>query len=195
MELIKPSISIVSITPDALKHMERAGRTCYKSEEKITLSDESAISFIQMILNRGHETILEHCSATVRIICDRGVTHEIVRHRIASYSQESTRFCNYGKIGVKFIIPVDFILDEDDLNLLQVIENHYNKCLTNGRTPQQARYFLPNGLKTEIVMTANFREWRYFFTKRCAKDAHPQMQEVANMIQEVIRKLVPLVFD
>jgi thymidylate synthase (FAD) len=193
MELIKPSATVEFITPNALQLIELAGRTCYKSEDKIT--DGSAEKFVRMILDRGHETVIEHCYATVRFICDRGVTHEIVRHRIASFSQESTRYCNYGKIGIKFIIPCDFELDHNDMRILGDIEAHYNKCIRDGRTPQQARYFLPNGLKTEIVMTANFREWRWFFLKRDDKAAHPQMQEVASDLHNQFRTLVPIIFD
>lgn len=193
MELIKPSVVIEFITPDALQLIERAGRTCYKSEDRIT--DTSAEAFVRMIINRGHETVLEHCTATVRFICDRGVTHEMVRHRIASFSQESSRYCNYGKLGVKFIIPCDFDLTEDDLIFLRDCERQYNSCLEMGRSPQQARYFLPNGLKTEIVMTANFREWRWFFQKRDDAAAHPQMQEVARDLHNQLRAIVPVVFD
>lgn len=193
MELIKPEVSIEFITPNALQLIERAGRTCYKSEDKIT--EDSAEKFVRMIIDRGHETVLEHATATVRFICDRGVTHEIVRHRIASFSQESTRYCNYGKLGVRFIIPCDFDLNEDDMIFLRDCERQYNSCLEQGRTPQQARYFLPNGLKTEIVMTANFREWRWFFLKRDDSAAHPQMREVASDLHNQFRKAVPIIFD
>jgi len=194
MLLVKPSIKILNIsTEDALQMIEVAGRTCYKSEDKITA--DSAPKFVEMVMKRGHESVIEHVNTTVRIICDRGVTHEIVRHRLASYSQESTRFCNYGKLGIRFIIPCDFELDQDDVRLLQAIEDHYNNCLSNGRTPQQARYFLPNGLKTEIVMTANLREWRHFFKLRTSAAAHPQMREVAIMLLEEMKRLIPVIFD
>lgn len=193
MKFIKPSVDLLYINKEALQLIEIAGRTCYKSEDKITI--DSNLKFVEMILKRGHDSVLEHASATVRFICDRGVTHEIVRHRIASYSQESTRYCDYGKMGIKFIIPCDFDLDDEDIELLQRIEDHYNKCLVNGRTPQQARYFLPNGLKTEIVMTANLREWRHFFKLRTSKAAHPQMREVAKIAYDLIHQEIAIIFD
>lgn len=180
-----------------LKAIEIAGRTCYKSETEIT--DDSALAFVKKIIKNGHHSVLEHESISVRFICDRGVTHEIVRHRIASYSQESTRFCNYGmgRFGnqVTYVLPT-FELDEDDLNLLAAIEKHYIKCIENGRTAQEARYFLPNGLKTEIVMTCNLREWRHFFTLRAAsKAAHPQMRASAIPLLAEFKALIPIVFD
>lgn len=192
MELVQPSVEILSITPDALKVIELAGRVCYKSEDKIT--EESSASFVAKIKKLGHMSVLEHAVFTARFICDRGVTHEIVRHRLASYSQESTRYCNYGKLGVKFIIPCDFVLTEDDLIFLRDCERQYNYCIEQGRTPQQARYFLPNGLKTEIVMTANLREWLHFFTLRTSIKAHPQMREVADMLLAQIQRLLPEIF-
>lgn len=193
MELIKPSVKVESVTFNALQLIEIAGRTCYKSEDKIT--NDSSLKFVEMILKRGHDSVLEHAVATMRFICDRGVTHEIVRHRLASYSQESTRYCNYGKIGVKFMVPSDFELNYIDKRLLEAIELHYNLCLTAGRTPQQARYFLPNGLKTEIVMTANFREWRHFFKLRTSSAAHPDMRFVAKMAYEQLKEHVKVIFD
>ena len=194
MRLIKPSHEILFISPKPLKTIEAAGRTCYKSEDKIT--EGSAEKFVRMIIKRGHHSVIEHTYMSVRFICDRGVTHEIVRHRLAAYSQESTRYCNYGKIGVSFIIPKDFKLDYDDLKLLNLIENHYNKCLNEKRrSPQQARYFLPNGLKTEIVMTANLREWMHIFKLRTSKAAHPQMRELMIPLLEKMKTLVPVIFD
>jgi thymidylate synthase (FAD) len=195
MELIQPSFEI--LTPQdqldgILKRLEAAGRTCYKSEDKIT--DVSAEAFIKKIIKLGHETVLEHEVISARVICDRGVSHEIVRHRLASYSQESTRYCNYGKIGIKFIIP-EFTLSEDDIYFLGLIEDHYNRCLKRGYSPQQARYFLPNGLKTEIVMTLNLRAWRHFFSLRTPVAAHPQMRQLAIPMQVAFRAKVPIVFD
>jgi thymidylate synthase (FAD) len=175
-----------------LDAIERAGRTCYKSEDRIT--EDSAERFVASIIKRGHESVLEHQSISVRIITDRGVSHEIVRHRLASYSQESTRYCNYGGC-VQFINPVDFEFDEVDLAFLKAIEAYYSHCLELGRTPQQARYFLPNGTKTEIVMTANLREWRHFFRLRTSKAAHPQMRALAIDMLRVFKAAVPVVFD
>lgn len=149
-----------------------------------------------MVVKRGHHSVIEHAIMSIRFICDRGVTHEIVRHRLAAYSQESTRYCNYSKIDISFIIPGDFKLDSDDLELLELIEDHYNKCLNEKhRSPQQARYFLPNGLKTEIVMTCNLREWMHVFKLRCSKAAHPQMRELMIPLLEEVKTLVPIIFD
>lgn len=108
MQIIKPSFVIEDRVDgeEMLKKIERAGRTCYKSEERIT--EDSARKFVKKILESGHESVLEHEKVTVRVICDRGVTHEIVRHRIGSYSQESTRYCNYGTKGIKVIEPLFF---------------------------------------------------------------------------------------
>src|SRR3990172_10190907 len=181
---------------EILQKIERAGRTCYKSEGRIT--DDSAKTFVANMLKSGHHSVIEHHNITVRIITDRGVTHEIVRHRLVSYSQESTRYCNYadaGKLGISFICPEGFCLDHDDLALLQAVEHHYNQCIQNGRSPQQARYFLPNGLKTEIVMTANLREWRHFFTLRASPNAHPQMAALAKDMLLGFRAVVPVLFD
>lgn len=197
MKVIKPSIKIMT-TEDyesMIKRIELAGRTCYKSEENV--KEDSAERFIMAIMNKNHESVLEHASVTARVICDRGVTHEIVRHRIASYSQESTRYCNYA--GDKFgnqITVIDIaggfdydMAKENDRAKYEVwskamksAEKAYFEMLKLGATPQEARSVLPNSLKTEIVMTMNVRAWRNFFKLRCAKDAHPQMREVAEMI-------------
>ena len=194
MKLIKPGHKILFISPKPLEIIEAAGRTCYKSEDKITKG--SAEKFVKMVVKRGHHSVIEHAIMSIRFICDRGVTHEIVRHRLAAYSQESTRYCNYSKIDISFIIPGDFKLDSDDLELLELIEDHYNKCLNEKhRSPQQARYFLPNGLKTEIVMTCNLREWMHVFKLRCSKAAHPQMRELMIPLLEEVKTLVPIIFD
>lgn len=216
MLLVKPSAEILRITTDALELIEIAGRTCYKSENSIT--NDSSQKFTQMLLKRGHESVLEHATATVRFICDRGVTHEIVRHRLASYSQESTRYCDYNGGHVAFIIPPwcrfrpgEASLSTDDLALstinsmvdpdsfwlysMQVAENNYKKLRKLGWRPEQVRSILPNSLKTEIVMTANFREWRHFFKLRTSPAAHPQMREVAVPLLLSMKEKVPVLFD
>lgn len=179
---------------EILQRLELAGRTCYKSEDKITLF--SARSFVEKIIKSGHHSVLEHESISVRFICDRGVTHEIVRHRLAAYSQESTRYCNYGKIGITFVIPSDFFLDPEDIAFLTLVEQYYNKCLNEKkRTPQQARYFLPSGLKTEIVWTANLREWRHILKLRTSKAAHPDMRALMIPVLEEFKEKLPVVFN
>ena len=203
MKIINPSVILEDeIDGQAiLKKLERIGRTCYKSEGNI--KEDSAEKFVKNIMNRNHMSVIEHESISVRIICDRGVTHEIVRHRIASYSQESTRYCNYSndKFGneLTFIKPCFFEEGSKGYEIwkksMQNIENEYMELIEVGAKPQEARSILPNSIKTEIVMTMNLREWRHFFKLRCDKAAHPQTREIANMILEEFRKEIPVVFD
>lgn len=209
MKLVKPSFEILEATDISL--IEKAGRTCYKSEEKIT--KDSAAEFVKMLDKRGHRAMLEHSFASVRVICDRGVTHEIVRHRLFAYAQESTRYCDYSKDkfgGVTFILPpwvdckldlgVNYVHPNLDIhstadaawmNQMLAAETCYLRLLEEGWTPQQARAVLPNSLKTEIVISGNFREWQHFFTLRTAKAAHPQMREIAIPICEEFEKRIP----
>jgi len=203
MKIIKPYFIIEStIDNDSmLKHIEKAGRTAYKSEDKIT--EDSASKFIHMIMNRGHLSVIEHSCITVRIICDRGVSHEIVRHRIASYTQESTRYCNYakGKFGNEITVIEPCFWNQKDekykiwKETVSNIETNYNKLISLGATPQEARSILPNSLKTEIVMTMNLREWLHFFELRTAKGAHPQMREIAIPLLREFQKKLPIIFS
>lgn len=220
MKIIKPYIEILDNIDGIkiLKNIEKYGRTCYKSEDKIT--EDSCKKFVKEKVDRGHGSVIEHEKITVRVVCDRGVTHEIVRHRIGSYSQESTRYCNYtkGKFGgeLTFIEPCFWKennklkeqVDLDDYSrciaetkedlwmyALQICEFVYEELIDNGATPQEARSVLPNSLKTEIIITYNLREWRHFFKLRCAKDAHPQMREVALMILKEFKEKIPIIFD
>jgi len=203
MKIIKPSVEIIDkiVPEEMIKKIELCGRVCYKSEDRITA--ESGTKFIMNLIKRGHESVLEHASFTVRFICDRGVTHEIVRHRLASYSQESTRYCNYSKGDfdgqITFIKPM--FLDEksegyaiwEDVCLMA--EDRYFKMLNFGCSPQEARAVLPNSLKTELMMTANIREWRHFLKLRTSPAAHPQMREVADMLLEQVNLILPVFFD
>lgn len=202
MKIIKPSIEIITpIDRDyILKHLERCGRTCYKSEDKIT--EDSASKFVSMIKKRKHDSVLEHIAITVKVICDRGVTHEIVRHRIGcSYSQESTRYCNYGKdkFGgeITFIRPPNLSTQEyiSWTKVMETAEEEYLKMISLGTSPQIARSVLPNSLKTEIVMTLNLRAWLHFFDLRCAEAAHPQMREIADMIKKEFIEQLPEIFS
>lgn len=202
MKIIKPSIDI--LTPidgtEILKHIELCGRVCYKSEEKI--SEGSAETFIANIIKRGHEAVLEHYDITVKFICDRGVSHEIVRHRLASYCQESTRYCNYSKEGfgkeITVIAPCYLEPGTEGWSLWQLsctqAEKAYFDLLNWGCTPQEARAVLPNSLKTEVVMTANIREWRHFLKLRTSRAAHPQMREVAILLRAELERLLPGLF-
>lgn len=208
MRLIKPSAEILNVTLLPLQLIEEAGRTCYKSGDKITSGSHR--SFAQMLIKRGHESVLEHASATVRFICDRGVSHEIVRHRLASYSQESTRYCDYNGGHVAFVIPpwcedvhpgayeyhyAHVGASQPWFTAVQVAEQAYQDLRAAGWRPEQARSVLPNSLKTELVMTANLREWRHFFRLRCSAAAHPQMREVTLPLLGLMQAEVPIVFD
>lgn len=203
MQIISPSFQFLEpVQGEAiLKRIERAGRVCYKSEGNIT--EDSAERFIGNLIKRGHESVLEHEKLTVSVICDRGVTHELVRHRIASYSQESTRYCNYSneKFGRELTFIKPCFWPEDDgrysiwKNQMRQIENTYLQLIDSGATPQEARSILPNSLKTEIVVTMNMREWRHFFRLRTAPAAHPQMREIACLILAGFQAGIPVLFD
>lgn len=199
MEIIKPCFVVESEIDGELilKNIERYGRTCYKSECRIT--KDSARRFVEMILKSGHESVIEHEKVTVRVICDRGVTHEIVRHRIASYSQESTRYCNYKSRGAQVIEPFFFVGDDKKYQIwlaaMKFCEDSYNALIEAGASPQEARSVLPNSLKTEIVITYNLREWRHFFRLRCSKRAHPQMREISIPLLREFKRRIPIIFD
>ena len=177
--------------------IERAGRTAYKSEDKITI--DSSVPFIAKIIKLGHEAVLEHASFSVRFITDRGVTHELVRHRLCAYTQESTRYCNYGNMGMVFVEPVfwskDSLSYKQWLTHMEVCEVVYLQLLTNGATPQEARTVLPNSLKTDIVCTANIREWRHIMRLRTAKSAHPQMRALMIPLLVELREKLPALFN
>lgn len=184
-----------------LKRIETIGRICYKSEDKIT--ESSAKEFIKKLLKRGHESVIEHEKISVKIICDRGVSHELVRHRIASYSQESTRYCNYfkDKFGNELTLIKPYFWNDDIqkyniwVETMQTIEQNYNKLIEMGAKPEEARSILPNSLKTEIIVTMNLRQWRHFFKLRAAPNAHPQMREVSIPLLNKMKTIIPVIFD
>lgn len=187
-----------------LRMIEKAGRTCYKSEDKIT--HESASKFVRNIVKHGHEAMLEHANLTVRFVVDRGVSHELVRHRVASFAQESTRYCNYSqdKFGKEITFIKPFFLKKgseaykDWESACSSAESCYMLMLDDGCTPEEARCVLPNSLKTEVVMTANMREWKHFFRLRALGETgkpHPQMQEVALPLLHDLQKYLPEIFD
>ncbi|MCI8378673.1 MAG: FAD-dependent thymidylate synthase [Lachnospiraceae bacterium] len=207
MKIIKAGYEILTAISEGgieeLQHIEKIGRVCYKSEDKITADGESAKKFVKMIIGRGHEAMIEHSSLSVKFTVDRGVSHELVRHRIASFAQESTRYCNYSKDkfdnGVTFIKPFFFKDDSERytawLSAMDVAEQSYLKLLELDATPQEARSVLPNSTKTEIIITANYREWRNFFKLRTAKAAHPQMREVTIPLLAELKNKLPIIFD
>jgi thymidylate synthase (FAD) len=206
MKIIEQSVLL--LTPingnEILKHIELCGRVCYKSEDLIT--KDSAKKFVKGLIKKGHESVLEHYSVTVKMITNRGVTHELVRHRIASYSQESTRYCAYNKD--KFGNELTFI-DEKALKpktadyvcwtlAMAFIEKIYFQLLKHDVTAQIARSILPNCLKTEIVLTTNLRQWRHLFNVRykgLTGQPHPQMKEVMGLILKEFKKEIPVIFD
>lgn len=204
MKIIPASFEILDMASgsEILKKIELAGRTCYKSEDKIT--ENSAEDFVRRIIIRGHESVLEHASATVRIIADRGFLAEISRHRVGiSLSVESSRYCNYSKdkFGKEItVIKPCFWKEYTSLyqywySAMRHVENIYLGMLIQGATPQEARSVLPNSLKTEIVITANMREWRHIFKMRCDKAAHPQMREIMIPLLQEFHRRVPVLFD
>jgi thymidylate synthase (FAD) len=198
--IVKPSAELLWITPNAEQMIELGGRTCYKSEDKIT--PDSAIKFVKKIRSLQHHSVLEHGVASFKFVCDRGVTHEMVRHRLASYSQESTRYCNYSKCkfgGEIKVIEPPFKKPESIVVWEAItgrIEYAYMKLLEFGESPQMARSILPNCLKTEIVMTCNFREWLHVFALRSSKNkrAHPQIREVMDIAQDILIEQCPAIF-
>lgn len=203
MRIINPSFEIINRPNghEVLRHLELCGRVCYKSEDAI--SDESAERLIRMMLERGHESPIEHFSVSVRIICDRGVSHEWVRHRIASFSQESTRYCNYqkSKFGSELTFIRPYFAEEGSKlfdiwkSSMQQAETAYFEMLNCGAKPEDARSVLPNSLKTEFICTMNLREWRHFFRLRCAPAAHPAMREISISLLHEFQKMIPVLFD
>lgn len=203
MRVIKPYAEILNDLngSDILKHIELCGRVCYKSEDKIT--NESSLDFVKKIIKNGHEAVIEHYSFSVRFVCDRGVSHEIVRHRTASFAQESTRYVNYanGVYGgnLTFIKPLFWEDGSDQYvdwkSACLIAEQHYNDLIEKGAKPQEARSVLPNSIKTEIIMTANLREWRHFFKLRTSIAAHPQMREITVPLLEQLKQTIPVIFD
>ena len=214
MKLIKPSYKILTDLNEVPKIIERAGRCCYKSEEKI--KEGTADPFCKMLIGRGHESVIEHASMMVKFTIDRGVSHEMVRHRLCSFSQESTRYCNYsptGKVGeMVFIIPPWVDIEEGNYasyeppsslsfadthwyRSMQYAEDTYNHLIAAGWKPEQARSVLPNSLKTELIVTANMREWRHIFKLRTAEAAHPQMREIMIPLSQECKKLLPCIFE
>lgn len=203
MKIIEPGFRFMHLPEGefVLRHLELAARTCYKSEDKA--GPESARKLLARIVHHGHDSVLEHIAVTVRIVCDRGVTHELVRHRMCSFSQESTRYANYAqdKFGREITVIRPFFWNEDDARYalwreaMQACEHAYLALIDAGASPQEARSVLPNSLKTEIVTTANIREWRHIFKLRCDKAAHPQMRQLMLPLLGAFHARVPLLFD
>ncbi|MGB9847950.1 MAG: FAD-dependent thymidylate synthase [Minisyncoccia bacterium] len=200
MQIIEPSFEIVTYLEreSILKKIERAGRIAHKSEDRIT--PESAEDFVRRLIKMGHESVLEHVEISVIIICDRGVSHELVRHRIASYTQESTRYCDYQKKGELIFIKPCFLQEGTKEykiweKAMKAAEEFYFNLRKHGLKPEEARSVLPNSLKTEVFVTANLREWRHIFALRCSPASHPQMREIMIPLLYVFQNRLKPVFD
>ena len=203
MRIVEPSVKIITpIDGQAiLRHIEQVGRVCYKSEDKIVAG--YAEDFVRAVIKRGHEAVIEHFSITVKFITDRGISHEIVRHRLASYAQESTRYCNYSKDKfsreITVIRPVDIAEGapefEDWKEAMETAEKAYFKLLEDGCKPQTARSVLPTCVKTELLATMNLRELRHFIKLRASAAAHPDIRILAKNLLKQLKAQIPVVFD
>jgi thymidylate synthase (FAD) len=186
-----------------LKNLERIGRNAYKSEHNI--NEYSAEKFIRTIIALGHESVIEHEIISVRFICDRGISHELVRSRIASYTQESSRYCNYSKDKFNNKIAVIrpfFWNNKVSFYKYKIWEEACENCakayfnlLELGASPEEARSVLPNSLKTDVIATMNLRQWRHFLKLRTSQKAHPQMREITIPLLKEFKKLLPIIFD
>ena len=203
MRIIKPKVEILTpIDGQAiLKHIEQVGRVCYKSEDHI--NEESAEKFVAGIIKSGHEAVIEHFNITVKFVTDRGISHEIVRHRVASYAQESTRYCNYSKDKfdneITVVKPADIKVGTTTYaywkDAMCYAEKEYFALLDLGCKPQIARAVLPTCTKTELMMTANLREWRHFIRLRGSAAAHPDIRILAKELLRQFKEQIPVVFD
>lgn len=202
MKIIEPIIEIENVNyKRIMKNLERACRTCYRSEDKIT--DESYKTLLKNCINRGHESILEHEKITIQMVCDIGVYKDLTRHRIASFSIESTRYCNYGKDKfdnqIKFIKPVNM---EENTELYtewkeacENIEKHYIKMAKLGATPDQMRMILPHSTAALVTMTANVREWKHILELRASSHAHPSVEQVMIPLLIHFKENMPEIFE
>ena len=207
---VNPSIEILSDSSyeTILKKIERIGRVCYKSEDKIR--EDTAEGFIRGIIKRGHESVIEHESISVKVTCDRGVTHEIVRHRIASYSQESTRYCNYTSdkfsnqiscidIATGFHYDLDNEADRKKWEIwnaaMEAAEKFYFQLVEAGAKPDEARSVLPNATAATIVVTGDMREWRHALALRTDSHAHPQIRALMTPLLEELKEKAPVLFE
>lgn len=192
MTVVEQSVEIISHTPKPLELIELVARNCYQSKSR-----GDTEKFVRARIREGHVGVLEHACATVRFIVDRGTSHQIVRHRIASYCQESTRYCRY-KDGVTVVRP-DWIETPEDYNFwtasVKKAESDYLEALSKGFKPEEARSVLPHSTKTELIMTANLRAWRHFFKVRTTKEAQPSTRKIATVLLRKMQTLIPVVFE
>jgi thymidylate synthase (FAD) len=226
MKIVEQGYEIINLPDNLLQIIELAGRTCYKSEDKIGCMDDactkpqynytfqedtdlfgcdcacpnhSSHKFTKMLLDRGHHAMIEFGDIIVRFTTNRGVTHELVRHRLCSFAQESSRYVRYDG-SMEFIRPVWWDSSNDEqkyawTGAMEMTEGYYIDLLNSGWRPEQAREVLPNSLKTEIVMKADIREWRHMFALRCSKKAHPQIRALMIPLLNELKTKIPVVFD
>ena len=220
MNILQPSYEILTPISEGgiaeLKLIERIGRECYKSNDRITEDGSSAKKFVKMLINNGHEAMIEHGpSLSVYFTVDRGVTHEQVRHREASFAQESTRYVNYSLdkfgneinvIDIRGGIELDKKMSKLDaytigciiaewMDAMKDAERHYMKMIELGATPQIARGVLPTSTKAGITITTNYREWRHIFKLRTPITAHPQIREIMIPLLADLKTRIPVIFD
>ena len=203
MKIIEPYFEILHMADgkEICRHIELAARTCYKSEDKITQGTTQ--KFLKTLLKRGHKSVIEHISISVRLVCDRGVSHEIVRHRLCSFSQESTRYANYSKekFGKQITVIRPFFWNKDLEKYKEwekamlYCEKIYINLIEKGAMAQEARSVLPNSLKTDIIITANIREWMHIFNLRCSSASHPQMRQIMLPLLKEFHLKTPVFFD
>ena len=202
MNIIKPKVEVEPFDGvKIMKNIERACRTCYRSENNIT--EDSYKNLIKNCINRGHESVLEHEKITVRLTCDIGVYKDLTRHRFASFSIESTRYCNYSKDKfnnqLKVIEPCNIEsnseLYSNWIDTIDFIEKEYIAMSKNGATPDQLRMILPHSTAAEVTMTANIREWKHILELRCSKGAHPAVQQVMIPLLLYFKEQMPEIFN
>ena len=223
MRIILPKFEYVTPISDGgileLQRIERMARICYKSEDRITEDGESAKKMVEMLMKKEHEAMIEHSSISIIFTTDRGVSHELVRHRLCSYAQESTRWCDYSNNdkfegGLTFVLPHEFNIPDVNawfngekmqgelpngfilwFHTMKKAEEMYRKMRDEGCAPQLARSVLPNSLKTEVGLTTNYRELRNILKLRTAPDAHPDIRSLFNELLKDLRSRIPLIFD
>lgn len=201
MKIIEPLLEVEKFDGvRIMRNIERACRTCYRSEDKIT--EDSYKNLLKNCINRGHESVLEHEKISIRMTCDLGVYKDLTRHRIASFSIESTRYCNYGKDKfdneMKFIKPCN-IEDENNLatwkECMKHIETYYMLMSNNKAKPDELRLLLPHSIAAEVCMTANIREWKHILSLRANNHVHPSIQQLMIPLLLLFKKEMPEIFD
>lgn len=202
MKIIDPKIEVEKFDGKTImKRIEKACRVCYRSEGNIT--ENSYATLLSNCINRGHESVLEHEKITVRMTCDIGVYKDLTRHRFASWSIESTRYCNYGKDKfdneIRYIRPCNIKAGSDIYEhwktAMEVIEKEYLAMSKEGATSDQLRMLLPHSTAATLTMTANIREWKHIFSLRATKEAHPAVQQLLIPLLLLFKKEMPEIFE